>query len=236
MKTIIGLLAALALLAPGQSRAHGDDDPLLGKVMLDQLEWREGTGSGDGALVWDGDAWLGHDLHKLWLKTEGERVEGVTEDAEVQLLYSRAFAPFWDGPVGWRGDLQPTPNRNWLALGVRGLAPYWFDTDLALFADADGRTALRLKARYELLFTQRLILAPDIQINLHGQDDRATDTGSGLSNVELGLRLRYEIRREFAPYVGVVGWRKFGNSADFARNQGERSDDLELVVGARFWF
>ncbi|MBI2783582.1 MAG: copper resistance protein B [Gammaproteobacteria bacterium] len=234
MKTTIGLLAALALLAPGQVRAHGDDNPLLGKVMFDQLEWRDGAG--DGALVWDGEAWLGRDLDKLWFKTEGRRSEGSTKEAEVQALYSRALAPFWDIQVGWRSDLQPKPNRNWLALGARGLAPYWFDTDVTLFADADGRTALRLKARYDLLFTQRLILAPDIEINLHGQDDRATDTGSGLSDVELGLRLRYEIRREFAPYVGVVGWRKFGNSADFARNQGERSDDLELVVGARFWF
>lgn len=234
MKTMIGLLAALALLAPGQVRAHGNGNPLLGKVMFDQLEWRDGAGG--GALVWDGEAWLGRDLDKLWFKTEGRRSEGSAEEAEVQALYSRALAPFWDIQVGWRSDLQPKPNRNWLALGVRGLAPYWFDTDVALFADADGRTALRLKARYDLLFTQRLILAPDIEINLHGQDDRATDTGSGLSDVELGLRLRYEIRREFAPYVGVVGWRKFGNSADFARNQGERSDDLELVVGARFWF
>ena len=139
MKITIGLLTALALLAPAQVRAHGDDDPLLGKVMFDQLEWRDG--SGDGALVWDGDAWLGHDLDKLWFKTEGRRSEGSTEEAEVQALYSRALAPFWDIQVGWRSDLQPTPNRNWLALGVRGIAPYWFDTDVALFADADGRTA-----------------------------------------------------------------------------------------------
>ncbi|MGE3298212.1 MAG: copper resistance protein B [Porticoccaceae bacterium] len=234
MKTSIGLLAALALLAPGPVRAHSDDDPLLGKVMFDQLEWRDGAG--DGALVWDGDAWLGRDLDKLWFKTEGRRTGGRTEAAEVQALYSRALAPFWDIQVGWRSDLQPTPKRNWLALGARGIAPYWFDTDIALFADADGRTALRLKVRYELLFTQRLILAPDMEINLHGQDDRATATGSGLSEMEVGLRLRYEIRREFAPYVGVVGWRKFGDSADFARYQGERSDDLELVAGVRFWF
>ena len=234
MKITLGLLTALALLVPLQVRAHGDDNPLLGKVMFDQLEWRDGAD--DGALVWDGDAWLGHDLDKLWFKTEGRRSAGSTEEAEVQALYSHALAPFWDVQVGWRGDLQPTPNRHWLALGIRGIAPYWFDTDIALFADADGRTALRLKARYELLFTQRLILAPDIEINLHGQDDRATATGSGLSDMEVGLRLRYEIRREFAPYIGVVGWRKFGNSADFAGQQGERSDDLELVVGARFWF
>jgi copper resistance protein B len=234
MKITLGLLTALALLVPLQVRAHGDDNPLLDKVMFDQLEWRDGAG--DGALVWDGDAWLGHDLDKLWFKTEGRRSAGSTEEAEVQALYSHALAPFWDVQVGWRGDLQPTPNRHWLALGIRCIAPYWFDTDIALFANADGRTALRLKARYELLFTQRLILAPDIEINLHGQDDRATATGSGLSDMEVGLRLRYEIRREFAPYIGVVGWRKFGNSADFAGQQGERSDDLELVVGARFWF
>lgn len=234
MKIAAVFLTTLALLAPGAVRAHGDDDPLLGKVMFDRLEWRDGAGA--GALAWDGDAWLGHDLDKLWFRTEGRRPEGRTETAEVQALYSHAIAPFWDVQAGWRGDVQPTPHRNWLTLGVRGIAPYWFDTDVAVFADGAGRTALRLKARYDVLLTQRLILAPDVELNVHGQDDRATDTGRGLSDVELGLRLRYELCREFAPYIGVVGWRRFGNSADFARVQGERSDDLELVVGARFWF
>jgi len=236
MKVAIAALTAVGLALPAPAWSHGDDDPLLAKVMLDQLEWRRATGVDAGALVWQADAWLGHDRDKLWLKAEGERVEGVTEEAELQLRYSRAVAPFWDAQLGWRADLGPGPERHWLAAGLHGLAPYWFDTDLALFAAADGRTALRLEAEYELLFTQRLILSPDLEVNLYGQDDRATGVGSGLSDAEFGLRLRYEIRREFAPYVGLVGWRKFGDSADFARTQGERSDDLQWVIGVRAWF
>ena len=221
---------------PTLAWGHGDDDPLLAKVMVDQFEWRRSTGGDQGALVWEGGAWLGRDRDKLWFTTEGERVEGVTEEAELQLRYSRAIAPFWDAQIGGRADLGQGPERHWLAVGLHGLAPYWFETDLALFADAKGRTGLRLEAEYELLFTQRLILSPDLEVNFHGQDDRATGVGSGLSDAEFGLRLRYEIRREFAPYVGLVGWRKFGDSADFARREGERSDDLQWVIGVRAWF
>lgn len=229
-------LAIANLLLPALAWSHGDDDPLLTKVMFDQLEWRRATGTDSGALVWQADAWLGRDQDKLWFKAEGERTEGVTEANELQLRYSRAVAPFWDAQLGWRADLGPGPERHWLAAGLRGLAPYWFDTDLALFTDAAGRTALRIEAEYELLFTQRLILSPDLEVNVYGQDDRATGAGSGLSDVEFGLRLRYEIRREFAPYVGLVGWRKFGDSAHFARREGGRSDDLQWVVGVRTWF
>ena len=236
MKAASAALAVSGLLFSTAAWSHGDDDPLLTKVMFDQLEWRRATGADAGVLVWQTDAWLGRDRDKLWFKAEGERVEGVTEAAELQLRYSRAVAPFWDAQFGWRTDLGPGPERHWLAAGLRGLAPYWFDTDLALFADADGRTALRIEAEYELLFTQRLILSPDVEVNVYGQDDRATGVGSGLSDAEFGLRLRYEIRREFAPYVGLVGWRKFGDSADFARQEGERSDDLQWVIGVRAWF
>jgi copper resistance protein B len=134
-------------------------------------------------LAWEAEAWLGKDLNKLWLKTEGELLKGETEEAELQLLYSRAISPYWDLQLGWRGDMQPTPNRNWAAISLKGLAPYFFEVDASLFIGQSGRTAARLSAEYEMLFTQRLILSPELGIE------------SGLSNISTGLRLRYEIRR-----------------------------------------
>jgi len=214
--------------------AGAADDPLLSKVMLDQLEVRDSDG--DNLLAWDAQAWLGKDLEKLWIKTEGERESGATEKAELQALYSKAVATFWDFQVGLRHDFQPTPNRGWAVVGFQGVAPYFFEVDTALFIGESGRTALRLEAEYELLFTQRLILAPEIEVNFYGQNDADTGVGSGLSDVELGLRLRYEIRREFAPYIGVNWFKKYGNSADFARSAGQDIDDTQIVVGLRVWF
>lgn len=211
-----------------------EDDPLLGKVMINQLELR--STDGKDPLMWDADAWVGKDLNKIWIKAEGEFVDNKTEESELQFLYSRAIAPYWDFQVGWRGDLKPEPERNWLALGVLGLAPYFFEVDAALFVGENGRTAARLDAEYEMLFTQRLILTPEIELNFYGKDDPTIGIGSGLSDIEAGLRLRYEIRREFAPYIGINWWKKFGTTADFSKVQGKNTSDTQLVVGIRAWF
>jgi copper resistance protein B len=210
------------------------DDPLLYKVMIDKLEVREADGG--NPLVWDADAWIGKDLHKFWFKTEGEHVDGEIEEAELQFLYSRAITPFWDFQVGWRTDIEPEPNRNWLALGFKGLAPYLFEADANLFVGESGQVGARLDAEYEYAFTQKLILSPEIEMNLHTKDDVDTGIGSGLSDMELGLRLRYEIRREFAPYIGVNWSKKFGRTADFARDEGEDTSDVQIVAGIRAWF
>ncbi len=229
------LLLVSALLIPTYSFAGGKtDDPLLTLLLVDQLEIR--TGDGDNSLVLDAEGWLGKDLHKLWVKAEGEYLDDAVSEAELQLLYSRAIAPFWDLQLGWRGDLRPTPNRDWLAFGLKGLAPYFFDIDAALFIGENGRSAARLQAEYEILLTQRLILVPDIEFNLYGKDDPATGIGSGLTNIEAGLRLRYEIRREFAPYLGINWNRAYGQTADYARAEGEEVDNLQLVFGLRTWF
>ncbi len=227
-------LAAAWLLFPAMLYAHSEDDPLLAKFMLNQFEVRGAEGS--DPLILDGQAWIGRDLNKLWLKTEVEQVSGETEEAELQTLYSRAVAPYWDLQAGWRHDFRPKPARDWLAVGVEGLAPYWFEVDVAAFVGEDGRTAARLEAEYELLFTQRLVLSPEIELNLYGKDDPETGVGSGLSDMELGLRLRYEIRREFAPYFGVVWVKKFGGTADLARAEGEGTGDVQLLAGIRAWF
>jgi copper resistance protein B len=229
---LLGLLLNFA--ASSVVFASAEDDPLLFKAMVDQLEVR--LTSGDNPLAWDAEAWLGKDLNKLWLKTEGERVDGKNEEVEFQLLYSRAIAAYWDFQAGWRGDLRPHPERNWLAVGFKGLAPYFFAVDTAIFVGESGRTAARIDLEYEILFTQRLILTPEFETNLYGKKDAERGIGSGLSDMELGLRLRYEIRREFAPYVGLNWWKKFGDTADFAEAAGQDKDDLQITLGLRAWF
>ena len=212
-----------------------DDDPLLAKVMITQLETRL-TGGSDPAAVLDAEAWLGKDLNKLWFKTDVELVGETFEEAEIQALYSRAIAPYWDVQVGWRTDIRPEPIRNWAVIGLQGLAPYWFEIEANAFIGDDGRTAARLEAEYEVLLTQRLILTPDFEVNVYGKDDVATRVGAGISDLELGLRLRYEIRREFAPYIGVNWTKKFGQTANFARDEGEDTNDVQFVAGVRIWF
>jgi copper resistance protein B len=212
-----------------------DDDPLLTKVMISQLETRL-TGGSKPAAVLDAQAWIGKDLHKLWLKTDVEQLGKNIEEVEFQALYSRAVAPYWDFQLGWRTDIRPQPNRNWAVIGFQGLAPYWFEIEATAFIGDDGRTAVRLEAEYEVLLTQRLILTPDFEVNAYGKNDAATGIGAGVSNLELGLRLRYEIRREFAPYIGVNWVKKFGQTAHFARDEGEGTDDVQFVAGVRVWF
>jgi len=228
------LAAAICLSVADDARADMEDDPLLLTVILDQLEMRDV--GGDNTLSWDGQGWLGRDLHKIWFKTDGERTAGSTDEAELQFLYSKVIARYWDFQLGVRHDFKPSPSRSWAAIGFKGLAPYFFDIDAAAFIGESGRTALRFEAEYELLFTQRLILTPDIEINLYGQNDPDAGIGAGLSDLEAGLRLRYEIRREFAPYIGVNWSRLFGNTADFARIAGEKSSETQLVIGLRAWF
>ena len=229
------LLLLMALLFPGITAAGGmDDDPLLTMLVVDQFELRNGEGK--SLLVWDAEGWIGKDLHKLWVKTDGEHVDDQIEEAELQLIYSRAVAPFWDLQLGWRRDIRPSPQRDWLAFGLKGLAPYYFDIDTALFIGEAGRTSARLQVEYEVMLTQRLVLVPEIEVNLYGKNDPETGTGSGLSDIEAGLRLRYEVRREFAPYIGVNWSRLYGQTADYARDEGDDSDDVQFVLGVRLWF
>lgn len=233
MRKVICGLMALTLL-PTSALAASKDDPILTKVMIDQLEVR----STDGPDPWvlEAQGWIGQDLNKFWLKTEVEYVDGETEEAEIQALYSRAIVPYWDLQLGWRHDARPKPNRDWLAVGVEGLAPYWFEVDAAAFFGENGQVGARLEAEYEWMFTQRWVLSPEMEVNLHSKNDEDTGIGSGLSDLELGLRLRYEVRREFAPYIGVNWTKLFGKTADFAREEGEDTDDVQFVVGVRAWF
>ena len=229
---LITLLASSLSLSV--SAAGTNDDPLLAKVMIGQLETR--STDGPDPIVLEAQAWIGRDLNKLWIKADVERVSGETEEAELQFLYSRAIYPYWDFQVGLRHDSRPTPNRDWLAIGFQGLAPYFYEIDAAVFIGEGGQTAFRLEAEYEILFTQKLILTPEIEVNFYGKDDPVLDIGSGLADIELGLRLRYEIKREFAPYIGINWTKKYGDTADFVGASGEDTSDVQLVAGIRVWF
>lgn len=233
MSCLVSLMLANFGVLPAVHASGMTDDPLLSFVRFEKLEVRSADGS--DPWVWDGQGWVGHDLNKFWFKTEGEYANSDLEDAELQLLYSRAFAPFWDVQLGWRGDFEPTPRRSWAALGVQGLVPYFFDIEASAFL-ASGRAAARLDAEYEILLTQRLILAPEAEANWYSDDDPERGIGSGLSELELGLRLRYEFRREFAPYIGLNWFRKYGDTADLARAAGEDTKDLQFTIGLRVWF
>lgn len=232
-KITLSLLMA-ALIQSNPTFAHEGDDPLLARVMIDQLEWRDAD---DAELyVLEAQAWIGKDLNKLWIKTDVEYVDGATEEAEIQALYSRAIASFWDVQVGVRQDLKPEPDREWGVIGIQGLAPYFFEVDAALFIGDSGDTAARLSAEYEWMLTQKLVLSPEVSLNFYGQNDMHRMTGSGLADGQAGLRLRYEIRREFAPYIGINWTKSFGNTADFARDHGEATSDTQWVAGVRAWF
>ena len=158
----------------------------------------------------------------------------------MQLLYSQAIAPFWDFQLGWRRDFEikdaQKPEQDWAVIGFQGLAPYFFEVDTAFFIAESGSTALRFEAEYEMMLTQQWVLSPEVEVNLYGQNDQALGQGSGLSDIEFGLRLRYEIKREFAPYIGINWSKKYGNSAEYASLQGEDTSDTQIVIGVRAWF
>ncbi len=230
IKILTSLLLGLSFLA----HAGGvDDDPILTKVM-GEIETRSTVGS--NPKVWAVDAWVGKDLEKIWIKTEGEKLDGKTTEAELQVLYSKAVTPFWDLQYGIKKDFKPTPSRTWGVIAAKGLAPYLLEVDASLFVGESGRTAVRLDLEYEYMFSQKLVLSPEVEVNFFGKNDEATGTGEGLSNIEAGLRLRYELSREFAPYVGVNWGKKYGNTATFANNEGEDVEDAQIVTGIRFWF
>lgn len=215
-------------------RDHMDDDPLIGMLQFDQLEWQN-DGDKEG-LGWNLRGWLGHVDNRLWLRSEGERRDGHTEHGDVELLWGHATGPWWDTMLGLRHDFGEGRPRDWAAFGVQGLAPYKFEVAATAYIGESGRLAARAEAEYELLLTNRLILQPKLEANLYSRDDPENGIGQGLSDAAFGLRLRYEFRREFAPYIGYVWSRRFGETADIAEAAGSDRSEGQWVAGLRFWF
>lgn len=221
----------LLVIVPGFVTAS-EVSPLIYYVQADRLEYQEKPGRG----LWDLQGWIGGDENKFWWKSEGQWHSGSVADAELQLLYSKAISPFFDLQFGLRRDMEPDPNRTFAVVGVQGLAPQWFEVDAAAYLSDDGDLSARIETEYELLITQRLVLQPRFEINIATSRVSELGLGDGVRSTDLGLRLRYEIRREFAPYLGLNWHRRYGETRDFAQAAGEDSNYVSIVAGARFWF
>ena len=224
--------AAFPDLGAMDMRDHMQEDPLIATLLVDQFEWQDD----DAGLGWNLRGWIGKSDGRVWMRSEGERRDGSTADGNVELLWGRPTGPWWDAVVGVRHDFGEGPARDWLALGVQGIAPYKFEVEATAYIGTSGRSAARIEAGYELLLTNRLILQPQVEVNLHGRNDPERGIGAGLSTAEAGLRLRYEFTRQFAPYIGVVHERAFGNTAALRRDEREAVDDTQVVAGIRLWF
>ena len=204
-------------------------------VIFDQLEAT--LDDDQEGYSWDAQGWYGGDIHRFWWKSEGEGAfNAEAEEAELQLLYSRAVTPYFDVQAGVRQTYRPEGDRTDLVLGVQGLAPHLFDVDASAFVSNKGELTARAQAEYDLRLTQRLILQPRAEINLSAEDIPEFAIGAGVSSVQVGARLRYEIRREFAPYVGVEWTRGVGETRDMLEARGDESDSTRVVVGLRTWF
>jgi copper resistance protein B len=231
------IFGAEAMAAARETLVRENGDVRVTAVILDRLEAAFG-GDEDETYLWDVQGWTGGDLNRFWWKSEGEGdFGGELEDVEVQALYSRAVSPFWDVQAGVRQDFRPDgEDTTHLVLGLQGLAPYWWEIDAAAFLSIDGDLTARVEAEYDQRITQRLILQPRLEIDASASDIPELEIGSGLSSVEAGLRLRYEFRKEFAPYVGVEWSRALGETADYIEARGGEVEDTRLVVGLKAWF
>jgi copper resistance protein B len=203
-------------------------------VLFDQFEWQNGSDQPD--LHWNTRGWIGRDRDRLWFRAEGEREDGDVTDADAELLYGRAISRWWEVVGGVRQELQPEPQRTWAAFGIQGLAPYFLEIEATAYVGASGRTQFRFETEYDLLITNRLVLEPRIEVQVFGKSDPERGLGSGLGTIESGLRLRYQLRRELAPYIGVAWKRKYFGTADFAKAAGENTGSTRFAVGVRFWF
>ena len=229
------VFGAAQMAGPRKLLRHENGGMPAYSVVFNLAEYRVQKGS--DAYRWDGEGWFGGDIDRFVVKTEGEgAVRGGVESAEVQALYSRAIDPWFNLQVGVRQDFRPGPARTYATIGIEGIAPYWFEVEGALFLSDKGDLLGRLEGYNDQRITQKLILQPRVELNFAAQDVPANGIGSGLSDIELGLRLRYEIKREFAPYIGVSWERKLGDSARFARAAGDRVQATSLVIGIRTWF
>ena len=224
-------------MAPSAAAPFGapvDDEHVFHHLLFDQMEGRFGR---DSSFRWAGEGWAGTDTNRLWLKTEGEvNSKGEVEDGQHEVLYGRPVSTYFDLQGGLRTDIDSATGRTWAVLGIEGLAPQFFHVSATAYASSGGHYAARLEGNYDFLLTQRLILQPQVELNFYAKDDPRRLMGSGLAHLDTGLRLRYEITRKFAPYIGVIYQNTFGNTANWARARGEQTSALRFSVGLRSWF
>ncbi|ATC84458.1 copper resistance protein B [Pseudoalteromonas sp. SCSIO 43095] len=217
----------------GNERLTLADEHPFYALLGDRLEYNEQANAG----VFDLQAWYGTTFDRLVIKTEGDFSEGSIEENQTDILWGHAVSAYWDTQAGVRLDYNKEgENRQWLAFGLQGLAPYWFELDMTAYVGERGNTAFTLEAEYELLLTQKLIIQPRAEITLYGKNDKQNELGSGLSSSAIGFRVRYEFTRQFAPYIGVEWSNKFGNTADYATSSGQSSNNTAFVAGIKFWF
>ena len=220
-----------AAFAPlGRMSDHMDDDPILAMLLVDRLEVRNAKEA--NPLLYDAKAWIGTDLNRLYLRSEGDMLRGVMQEATIEALWARPVSRWWNLAVGVRQDVRPRAARNWLALGVMGVAAYRVEMQVTAYLGDAGRTALRVESQYDLLLTQRLVLQPRLQLDAYGSEDRARGIGSGIERAELGLRLRYEFRREVAPYVGI-SWA--GARTAMGAGPAQELRGVQGLIGIRVW-
>jgi copper resistance protein B len=212
------------------------DNTIFWHILLDQLEGR--TDGPDNELRWDGEAWVGTDMNKLWFKSEGFLENGKETDGDTEALYDHPIPHlrYFDVQAGVRYDLDSNPGLTWGAIGIEGLAPYFFEFTPTFYFSDRGRFAGRIEGSYDLLITNRLIAQPQIEMNFYNKRDPSRGIGSGLSEIDTGLRLRYEFSRKFAPYIGIAYTGKFGETATFTREEGGIVNDPRLIFGVRVWY
>ncbi|MGH8143104.1 MAG: copper resistance protein B [Steroidobacteraceae bacterium] len=240
---LAGLPAAPAAESPGPAVPFGtpvqnlsapvEDQHVYAHALLDEFEGR--FGSGANGFRWDGEAWVGSDTNRVWLKSEGFAAVGRTEGGQHELLYDRPISPYFDLQTGVRYDLDSSAGRGWAAIGVEGLAPQFFEVSATAYASDAGHFAAKLVGSYEELLTQRLIAEPLLELDLYSRSDPQRQIGAGLSELDAGVRLRYEIVRKFAPYLGVTYDKRFGQTATFARANAEPAGALQVSIGIRMW-
>jgi copper resistance protein B len=240
---VASLVAVAASGAPALAQQPGADMPIMRPdtrtyVVFDELEYLA-TG-GDGAVEYDADLWWGGDIHRIWFRAAGEQSTGSSEgDTRLEAMYSRAVTPFWNLQFGPRLDHrygESDGTRAHLGLGFAGLARYWFEVEAFAYLSEDGDASARVEASYDILLTQRLALESEVEGQATSRTRQEWGIGSGVSDIELGARLRYEFRREFAPYIGVSWERALGRTADLARDAGSEPARASLVVGLHWWW
>lgn len=245
MITTKGLLLALALAAlPASALAADPEEEMMAHEHGGQnfhairLETDFGKSRGGHDVAgWDLDGWVGTDINKLWVKSEGHIEEGDVEEAELWALYSRNISTYWDAQIGLRQDLLPDDTgHTYLATGFTGLAPYFFETEAHLFLRDDGALSARVRQENEWLLTNRLIVQPYAEANFNAKEDPELGLGTGLTTAQVGIQTRYEFSRKFAPYVDLSYQQSFGETADYARTRGEHTQSTTLKAGIRLLF